>query len=230
MPNHHPKASRGKQMEGWIARWYERTRRNDMDDFREQAKAVARRLRDGCDVLEVAPGPGFFLIELAQLGNFKLTGLDISRTFVDLATLNARNAKVMVDFRHGNVSAMDVADESFDFVYCSAAFKNFAEPLKALNEIHRVLRPGGEALIVDLRKDVSLEQIDSYIKQSGRRRIDAWLTRFTFRHMLIKRAYALTDFSRLAEQSDFHGCKIDLDAIGFNAHFARSAAVSDSVR
>ena len=36
---------------------------------------------------------------------------------------------------------MSFPDECFDSVYCSAAFKNFAEPIKALDEMHRVLRP-----------------------------------------------------------------------------------------
>jgi len=54
------KAWRGKGMEGWAARWYTRTRRNDMEDFRREAKAVAEHLRSECNVLEVAPGPGFF--------------------------------------------------------------------------------------------------------------------------------------------------------------------------
>jgi hypothetical protein len=47
--------------------------------------------------------------------------------------------------------------------------------------MHRVLRPGGEAMVVDLCKDASLDEIDTYVKQSGRSRIDAWMTRWTFR-------------------------------------------------
>ncbi len=122
---------KGAGMEGWVARWYNRTRQKDMDDFRSQAKNVAARLGAGCNVLEVAPGPGFFAIELAKLGDFKITGLDASRTFVEIATENARSAGAKIDFRLGNASAMPFADESFDFIYCSAAFKNFSEPVKA---------------------------------------------------------------------------------------------------
>ena len=84
-------------MEGWIARWYTGTRRNDMEDFRRQAKSVAEHLRSGCDLLEVAPGPGFFAVELAKLGDFKITGLDVSRTLAEIATENARNAGVKVE-------------------------------------------------------------------------------------------------------------------------------------
>lgn len=55
-----------------------------MEDFRRQARTAAEHLSSGCNVLEVAPGPGFFAIELAKLGDFKITGLDISRTFVEM--------------------------------------------------------------------------------------------------------------------------------------------------
>ncbi len=215
------KAYKGKAMEGWTARWYTRTRRNDLEDFRRQARGVAERLSAGCSVLEVAPGPGFFAIELARLGDFRITGLDISRSFVEIATENAATAGVKVDFRLGNASAMPFDDESFDFVYCSAAFKNFSEPIKALDEMHRVLRGGGGAMVVDLRKDVSLDEIRSYVKQSGRRRLDAWMTNFAFRHMLVKRAYGQDQFMQMARQSRFGSCQINTDTIGLEVQFSK---------
>jgi ubiquinone/menaquinone biosynthesis C-methylase UbiE len=209
-------------MEGWIARWYARTRKNELEDFRRQAKSVAEHLRTGSEVLEVAPGPGYFAIELARLKDFKITGLDISRTFVEIATENARNAGVKIDFRLGNASAMPFADESFDFVYCAAAFKNFSKPVEALDEMYRVLRPGGEAIVEDLRKDVSLEDINAYISQSRRNWIDAWMTRMAFRHMLIKRAYAKDDFLRMAGESRFRTCQIKAAPIGFDVQFTKT--------
>jgi ubiquinone/menaquinone biosynthesis C-methylase UbiE len=215
---------KGKGMEGPVARWYARTRRNDMEDFRREANAVATHLRSGCNVLEVAPGPGFFAIELAKLGDFKIMGLDISRTLVEIAAENARNAGVKIDFRWGNASAMPFVGESFDFIYCSAAFKNFSEPVKALDEMHRVLRPGGEAVVVDLRKDVSLDEIDLYVKQSGRSRIDAWTTRWAFRCMLLRRAYTKDEFIRMAEQSPFGTCQVNNVApIAVGARFTKPA-------
>jgi ubiquinone/menaquinone biosynthesis C-methylase UbiE len=213
-------------MEGWVARWYARTRRNDLEDFRREARVAAEHLPSGCSVLEVAPGPGFFAIELAKLGDFKVTGLDISRSFVEIATKNARDAGVIVDFQLGNASAMPFAGESFDFVYCAAAFKNFSEPKKALDEMHRVLRPGGEAVVVDLRKDVSLDEIDKYVKQSGRSRIDRWLTNVVFRFVLVKRAYTIDQFRRMAQESRFGGCRIDVGPIGLEVHFTKPAQVA----
>jgi ubiquinone/menaquinone biosynthesis C-methylase UbiE len=176
-------------------------------------------------VLEVAPGPGFFAVELAKLGDFKITGLDISRTFVEIAKENAQKAGVRIDFRFGNASSLPFPRDSFDFIYCSAAFTNFSEPATALDEMQRVLRPGGEALITDLRKDVSLDELDSYLKHSGRSRFDAWMTRWIFRCMLIKRAYTKDQFLRMAETSRFGACQIAISPIGFEVRFSKPVQI-----
>src|SRR5206468_3796555 len=93
----------GLQMEGPMARWYARITR-DRKDHRTTAEAVAAQLPAGGDVLEVAPGPGYLAVELARLGNYRIAGLDISRSLVQIATENARRAGVNIDFRHGDVA------------------------------------------------------------------------------------------------------------------------------
>src|SRR5437879_13226133 len=93
-----------------------------------------------------------------------------------MARQNARNVGATVDFHLGNASAMPFDDESFDCAYCSAAFKNFSAPVKALDEMHRVLRPGGEAVVVDICKEASPDDIDRDGKNSGRSRSDDGVT------------------------------------------------------
>lgn len=215
---------KGMGMEGWIARWYASSRARDMEDFRRSARDVAIELPARARVLEVAPGPGFFAVELARLGDFRVTGLDASRTMVEIAAENARAAKVDIDFRLGNASAMPFADESFDFIYCSAAFKNFTEPVEALNEMYRVLRPAGEALIVDLSRQCPLAEIDNFIKRSGRGIIDAWLTKWIFRSVLLKRAYTRGDFLRMSGESRFATCQFNEAGIGCAVRLSRQPA------
>src|SRR5580704_4893285 len=95
------KAYRGLGMEGFVAKWYANLTKKALDDFKTLARQVAEQLPPGAEVLEVAPGPGYFAIELAKLGDYRITGLDISATFVEIAHANASRASVEVDFRRG---------------------------------------------------------------------------------------------------------------------------------
>src|SRR3981081_4574352 len=130
---------KGPEMEGVVARWYAKLRRsgNQIEEYRQEAAQLTDGLPAGAKVLEGAPGPGSRAIERARLGQVHVTGLDISRTFVQIATDNARQAGVSVDFRQGDVAVMPFEAESFDLIVCQAAFKNFIHPNSALDEMHR---------------------------------------------------------------------------------------------
>jgi ubiquinone/menaquinone biosynthesis C-methylase UbiE len=207
-------------MEGPIATWYANNSGRDPSRFITLAEAVTNRVPGG-HVLEVAPGPGFCAIEIAKTGRHSVTGLDISESFVRIARENARKAGVAVDFRHGNASAMPFPDAAFDFVVCSAAFKNFSDPIGALNEIHRVLVPGGRASIYDLRKDASFEEIAAEVRKMRLSPFNALLTRWTFRFVLLKRAYSRAALEEMAAASVFGTCDIQAEGIGFELGFAK---------
>src|SRR5437667_1729419 len=157
------KPYKGLPMEGIIATWYARNTANNVSRTRKCVNTVTARLEPRARVLEVAPGPGYLAIEIARMGDYSVSGLDISHSFVRIATENARKAGVSVDFRHGDAAHMPFPDESFDYVVCRAAFKNFSDLLGASNEIHRVLVHGGRASIIDLRKDASPADIDDEV-------------------------------------------------------------------
>src|SRR6202000_710820 len=127
-------------------------------------------------------------IELAKRGRYAVTALDVSRTFVEIARRNAAEASVKIDFQQGNFSAMPLPDDTFDFIVCRAAFKNFSQPVAAMNEMYRVLKPGGSALIIDLRKNASMDDIDAYIGGLDLGWMNSLIYRMTFRHLLIPRA------------------------------------------
>jgi ubiquinone/menaquinone biosynthesis C-methylase UbiE len=216
------KAYKGIPMEGVIATWYTKNTRGDTSRFMTAARTVAERVPKGSRVLEVAPGPGYLAIEIAKSGDYHVTGLDISQSFVRIATENARTAEAAVDFRHGNASHMPFDAASFDYVVCMAAFKNFTDPVGALNEIHRVLKPGGRASIYDLRKDASLDDIERGVRDMHLSPVNSALTRWIFRFGLLKRAYSREAIEQLAHQSRFGTCNIETDGIGFELRLARS--------
>ncbi|MGC2330788.1 MAG: class I SAM-dependent methyltransferase [Candidatus Acidiferrales bacterium] len=215
------KAYKGMGMEGRVAKWYAKTTRSAMDDFKVLAKRMSEGLTEGSSVLEVAPGPGYFAIELAKLGNYKITGLDISKTFVDIASKNARAEGVEVNFRHGNASSMPFEDNTFDRIVCRAAFKNFADPVGALKEMRRVLRPGGKALIIDLRKDTPKEVIAEHVDNMKIGPLDSAFTKLAFRTFLLRRAYTRDNFTKFIAESGFQKSEIDEAPLGFEIWLAK---------
>lgn len=197
------KGYKGIGMEGTIARWYAKSTGKDRSRFTEQAQLVLERAPAGGDILEVAPGPGYLAIKLARTGDYRVTGLDVSTSFVQIARQKAAEAGVQVDFRHGNASAMPFDDESFDFIVCCAAFKNFSDPVGALREMHRVLRPGGSVYINDLRRDVSKKAVDEDVARMDVGALNAAIIRYVLRSVLPRRAYDKKQFAAIIAHTNF---------------------------
>jgi ubiquinone/menaquinone biosynthesis C-methylase UbiE len=212
------------KMEGVVARWYARQRgsTSQLAAYRNQAAQLTDGLPSGADVLEVAPGPGYLAIELARLG-FHVRGLDISRSFVEIASQNAQKAAVRVDFRQGDAASLPFQAASFDLVVCQAAFKNFARPAGALDELHRVLRGGGTAVIQDMRRDASGADIGQEVQAMGLSRPNAVMTKQALR-MLRRRAYSPAQFQRLAADSAFRTCDIQTEGIGMEVRLTKPGA------
>ncbi|HEX5281770.1 MAG TPA: class I SAM-dependent methyltransferase [Micropepsaceae bacterium] len=214
------RAVKGTNMEGAIARWYAKNTASNLDGFRREAAALAAKLPAGAAVLEVAPGPGYLAIELAKRGNFRIAAVDYSHTFIAICRENARAAGVEIDFRQGDAAHLPFPDQQFDFIICRAAFKNFGDPAGALAEMHRVLKPGGTALIEDMRKDAKAAEIAREV--SGMKM--GWLMALTTRHILRglrKRAYTREDFMRMIGETPFVTGNIESSGIGFKITLRR---------
>ena len=210
------KAYMGIGMNGFIAKWYAKITLKSFDEYVELASRIKSINSGKKDILEIAPGPGYLSIELRKNPDFAVTAIDISETFVEIGKNNAKDANVDVDFVVGNVSAMPFKDSQFDFIVCRAAFKNFSEPLKAINEIYRVLKPEGRALIIDLRRDITDKEIIAEVDQLNLSGWDKMMTIWTFKHMLIKRAYSTAQMKHLCEESKFEKYNIENISTGFD--------------
>ena len=216
MPN--MRESRKKQdigITGWMAKWYDRnTRKSRLAEMREYADIVSEYLETGAEVLEIAPGPGYLSIELAKRG-FNVTGVELSPDFVAIEKRNAAEAGITVDFKQGNASALPLDDGMYDFIICSAAFKNFSKPLKALTEMYRVLKPGGTALILDMNHNVTKDEIDTEVKKAGMKGLDRLFVKLSFMTFLRSGAYTKEGFEELIAQTAFTKQKIKKRGIGF---------------
>jgi ubiquinone/menaquinone biosynthesis C-methylase UbiE len=213
---------KGPEMEGAVARWYAKVRGSgsQVEEYRTQAAQLTKGLPAGAQVLEVAPGPGYLAVEIARLG-FQVTGLDISRTFVQIGTENARQAGVAVHFRQGDAAVMPFEADSFDLIVCQAAFKNFVYPASALDEMYRVLRKGGTAVIQDMSSEASHADITLEVQKMH---LGWWGTFSTMAtlEMLKRRAYSPARFQRLVTESLFRSCKIQAGGIGLDIHLKKA--------
>jgi SAM-dependent methyltransferase len=104
-------------------------------------------------VLEVGSGPGRLAARLAELApDVEITGVDIAPEMVEKANSLAANSGVAgrVEFRVGDVASLPFPDASFDVVVSTFSLHHWPNPAKGLEEIYRVLRPGGVARIYDV--------------------------------------------------------------------------------
>jgi ubiquinone/menaquinone biosynthesis C-methylase UbiE len=201
---------------GITARWYDNnTRKNRLAEMKAYAKEVAKHIQDGCSVLEVAPGPGYLAIELARLGKYKTIGLDVSKDFVEIARRNVIEVGVEVEFHQGSVADMPFPDNMFNFIICTAAFKNFKEPFKALSQMYRVLTSGGTALIIDMDRNTSNQQIEVYTENMEAKGTDKLFMKLIFRYFLRNGAYTKDEFINLISQTQFKEYDIKEEGVGF---------------
>jgi ubiquinone/menaquinone biosynthesis C-methylase UbiE len=107
--------------------------------------------------LEVGPGPGYLGLEwLKKTSGTRLNGLDISEDMLALARKNAAQYGLSdrVEYIGGDARKMPFEDRRFDAVFTNGSLHEWAYPEEILNEISRVLKPGGRYIISDLRRDV----------------------------------------------------------------------------
>lgn len=205
-------------IEGEKAKYYNQmTRDHRIGEMKEQAKEVARYIKDGDSVLEVAPGAGYLSIELSKLGRYKITGMDISKDLVEIASRNAKEAGVEIDFRQGNVSRMPFNANEFDFIICVLSFKNFKEPLKALEEMHRVLKSGGTALIMDLNRQASMKVTKKVAETMGLKGLNAYIAGAIQR----SGAYTRKDVETFISQTKFKDFEIRDSTMGFSIYLKK---------
>lgn len=194
-------------IEGKFAYVYAKNTKSDMEEYKKLAKRISEYIKEGAKVLEIAPGPGFTIIELAKIGTYSITGMDLSFAFIKIGEQNAREAGVNVKFRQGNVSNMPFENEQFDFIVNRAAFKNFLNPIAALNEMYRVLKKDGKVLIEDFKPNASYKDIKDYVNNMKLNWFNKLINKIIFSG-LRKTAHSKEEFEKFIEQTKFKDHKI----------------------
>jgi ubiquinone/menaquinone biosynthesis C-methylase UbiE len=110
------------------------------------------------EAADLGCGPGHLVVELAQASpNLQVTGIDLSGEMLAQAESYARRTGhgERITFKKGDASQIPFPNGSLDLVLSTLSLHHWSDPVSVLDEIARVLRPGGSFLVFDLRRDLA---------------------------------------------------------------------------
>ena len=124
----------------------------ELDEYRYDKLNYLPRLVNfesyrGKKLLEIGCGAGVDLIRFARDGVI-VTGVDLSTTSIELARQNFEQHCLHAALQIMNGEALEFENNSFDVVYAHGVLQYTADPRRMISEIHRVLKPGGEAILM----------------------------------------------------------------------------------
>lgn len=112
-------------------------------NFETHGQFFAPYLEPGLSVLDCGCGPGTITRGIAErVAPGQVAGVDFGQSQIEIAQ---KAAPENISFQTANCYALPFADASFDRIFSHALFEHLSEPVKALKEFHRVLKPGGIA-------------------------------------------------------------------------------------
>jgi ubiquinone/menaquinone biosynthesis C-methylase UbiE len=130
---------------------------NRENALREETIRLAQ-IEPGASVLDVGCGTGTLTLraKAAAGSTGRVCGVDAAPEMIAQARRKAQKAGAQVEFRAGVIEALEFADGTFDRVLSSLMIHHLPSDLqeRALAEVYRVLKPGGQLLIVDFDASV----------------------------------------------------------------------------
>ena len=167
---------------------------SQLDEYRFDKQRYLPPLVDfpsfsGKSVLEVGCGAGIDLMRFARAGA-QVTGIDISDTALDLARAYFSQQDQPATLERMNGEAMSFPNDCFDAVYCHGVLPYTPEPAIMVQELHRVLKPGGGAIVQTFNRrswlfalskvmKVELEHTDAPVSRLDRAEMfRSWFTPF----------------------------------------------------
>jgi ubiquinone/menaquinone biosynthesis C-methylase UbiE len=109
-------------------------------------------LKSGMTLLDCGCGPGTTTVSLAQiLSPSQVIGIDIGESQIELATAHATEKEVSnARFEVGSIYDLPFPDNTFDAAFAHTVLQHISDPVTALKEMRRVLKPGG---VVGIREE-----------------------------------------------------------------------------
>jgi len=172
--------------------------------YQEIAACLTDQIKSG-RLLDVGTGPGRLLLEIHKLNpGLQLYGLDISQAMIELATKNL--AGLNVELKMANVCATGYDSDTFDAMVCTGSFYLWDQPVKGLEEIYRILKPGHSAHLFETRRDYDRDAYRSALRANLKQeRLTMRLFGPFFLAQALRMAYRTNEVAEIVGRTSFAG-------------------------
>lgn len=121
-------------------------------------------------ILDIATGTGDLAIAMAKATDAKITGFDLSAGMLEVGRkkVEEQNLQNRIEMIQGDAENMPFEDNSFDVITVAFGVRNFENLEKGLNDIYRVLKPGGKFIILEFSQPESfpMKQLYSFYSRT----------------------------------------------------------------
>lgn len=120
-------------------------------------------------ILDIATGTGDLAIAMGKATDAKITGFDLSAGMLEVGRkkVEEQNLQNRIEMIQGDAENMPFEDNSFDVITVAFGVRNFENLEKGLNDIYRVLKPGGKFIILEFSQPESFPMKQLYSFYSG---------------------------------------------------------------
>lgn len=132
------------------ANWYDKFYKNDRTDFPSwytfMLPELTKELKSDSKILELGCGQGKglkYIVNKSYTKEENIFGIDQSSAAIEFAKLKLPTANL----KQGDIYSLDYNDNTFDFVLLMEVIEHLENPIEALNEAYRVLKPNGKLII-----------------------------------------------------------------------------------
>jgi len=122
--------------------------------WRKKAVRIMSGKYKNPEILDVATGTADLAIAASKLAPKRITGIDISENMLAIGRkkILRKGLSELIHLYEGDSEKINFSDNTFDIVMVAFGVRNFSDTVKGLNEMHRVLKPGGMIMVLEFSK------------------------------------------------------------------------------